>query len=244
MLESYENWAKEVAMQERAHQIRINGYDDQVQIIEGYYQSDLERITNSYQESVRQLNERKEKDLKSLLVPEETEQYKNAKHVLEQIKKRMFETYRINHETMCSLLEQQTGLRWKVKAVAGHGKDFKEKHMERFGIALINENHESFNDPAPLEFLEEENPNHDKNVILCKTGTAWPHEYCVKCQKEAVSYNWLTVYLIEKGLFENNDNEIEMRCGLYKEEIIKAIEKYFEKLSEDESNNGEEAESE
>ncbi len=145
----------------------------------------------------------------------------------------LLENFKIDHNLMCQLLEQETNMAWKHKVIVGHSADPVTRYSYAYGTILVNEKNPVFYASRNINY----NPilENDSDTILCNVKVTYPEIYRNICQEETNNYNWLDFYIHKVGLvpeYEIDEEKNDLpKCGVYEDVVKNAIAKHIQSLS-------------
>jgi len=166
---------------------------------------------------------------------------------IDQAQKDFLRDYKLDNETMCSILSYQTGLNWKVRPILCSIENALRCGCDRmYGFVLVNQNSKYYeedpeNSTSLCKNISFRLLNRDANVIegssnmivhsVCFGDESFELnnaiEDCAREQKIIDNFNWLESY-IEKQIKPDCANEEISRIELYRQNLIKtAVEAYI-----------------
>lgn len=197
-------------------------YDAKVAAVKAVYGEKQRAVQDKYMQDINSIEAEEKKELdqirKVVLSSEAVDELQGEVQAI-------IDQNMIDHNTMCSLLIEKTGKIWLPKIVTGLAQDWEfGGQMSRYGVMLVNEDHEGFNSQV-LSYSVNEHPMEDKNAIIAKIGAVWPVNERYAYQHQANNFNWLLVYLEAKGVLPSYEDPAHVPTGgEYRKIILSAIE--------------------
>ncbi len=191
-------------------------YTDATHEIQKEYHDKLKILEQKFNEDRTSLSEIKDAKINSIdkTEYEENEQIANTaqmdfRSVFSQLK----QSFNINNDQMCQILQNQTGLQWKFLPVVGKPVFFHQSGcvpLHPYGMLLVNENDENFDNEAYYT-----GSNDVGGIVVPQSETCYPGSVGASSDENAnaklENFNWGHLYLYSKvrqTQKEINENDI------------------------------------